>query len=128
MTDFYPYYSARRTAISPIRRRAEDRRALPAAINDGQPSSLKRDTPARPHPGTTAILKGWKSLSPGLRGTPAAPKPTYARQGSQRAQGEGRSYPGVKHRTSTTLKGLHQLPTAAASEPFSRIASILLAW
>ncbi len=55
----------------------------------------------------STILKGWKSLSPGLRGT---------------------SYPGVKHHTSTTLKGLHQLRTAVASEPFSRITPILLGW
>src|SRR5438067_6029458 len=37
--------------------------------------------------GTTTILKGWKSLSPGLRGT---------------------SYPGVVSQTCPTLKGLHR--------------------
>src|SRR5437016_13479241 len=40
------------------------------------------------------ILKGWKSISPGLRGT---------------------SYPGVKQRVPATLKGLNQPPIATAN-------------
>src|SRR2546425_12606172 len=45
--------------------------------------------------GTTAILKGWESFSPGLRGTSSA---------------------GVKHRTPATLQGLHQPPMAAVPQ------------
>ena len=51
------------------------------------PASIPFSPLGRPNLPTTSILKGWKSFSPGLRGT---------------------SYPGVKHRTPATLKGLHQ--------------------
>src|SRR6266576_1996197 len=50
------------------------------------PASIPFSPLGRPNLPTTSILKGWKSFSPGLRGT---------------------SYPGVKHRTPATLKGLH---------------------
>src|SRR6266404_3928811 len=72
------------------------------------PASIPFSPLGRPNLPTTAILKGWKSVSPGLRGT---------------------SYPGVKHSTAATLKGLHPPSMAARSKwdhPIGALAFALI--